>query len=82
MLMQWCEAFDVNPIIQMWLKVQSSPLLIMKLNEYMKVTVIAMVQVLDSMEDEKTFNNLTFMKNMLHNQLATHINLCVWMSKL
>jgi hypothetical protein len=61
------EAFDMNPIIWMWLKVQSSPLLVLKLSEYMKVTKIIMVQVLGSLEDEKTFNNLTFMKSKLCN---------------
>jgi len=34
------EAFNMNPIIQMWLKVQSSPLLILELNEYMKIVEI------------------------------------------
>jgi hypothetical protein len=33
-----------------------------KLNRYMKLTKIAMVQVLGSVEDEKTFNNLSLMK--------------------
>jgi hypothetical protein len=61
------ETFNMNPIIQMWLKVQSFPLLILKLNEYMKVVEIVMVQVLGSMEDERTFKNLAFMKSKLHN---------------
>jgi hypothetical protein len=37
------EASDVNPITCMWLKVQSSPLLVLKLNEYMKIVEIVMV---------------------------------------
>jgi hypothetical protein len=57
------EAFDMNPIICMWLKVQSSPLLVLKLSESMEVVKITMVQVLGSLEDERTFNNLTFMKS-------------------
>jgi hypothetical protein len=61
------EAFNMNPIIQMWLKVQFSPLLILELNEYLKVVEIVMVQVLGSMEDERTFKNLAFMKSKLHN---------------
>lgn len=39
-----------------------------------------MVQVLGLMEDDNTFNNLAFMKNKLHNQLTTHLDLCVCMS--
>jgi hypothetical protein len=45
----------------------------------MKVTKIAMVQVLGLVEDERTFSNLAFMKNKLHNQLTTHFDLCVQM---
>jgi hypothetical protein len=61
------EAFNMNPNIQMWLKVQSSSLLILKLDEYLKVDEIIMVQVLGSMEDERTFKNLAFMKSKLYN---------------
>jgi hypothetical protein len=38
-----------------------------------------MVPVLSLMEDERTFNNLAFMKSKLHNQLTTHLDLCVCM---
>jgi len=40
----------VNFIIQMWLKIYSSPLLVLKLNDYMKTVEIIMVQVLGSVE--------------------------------
>jgi hypothetical protein len=45
----------------------------------MKVAKIAMVTVLGSMEDERTFNNLAFMKSNLRNWLPTHLDLCVHM---
>jgi hypothetical protein len=38
-----------------------------------------MVQVLGSMEGEKTFNNLAFMKNQLQNHLTTYLDICVCM---
>ncbi len=69
----------MNPIIHMWLKIQSSTLLVQKLSESMKVVEIAMVMVLGSMEDERTFSNLAFMKNKLCNRLTTHLDLCVHM---
>jgi len=50
-----------------------------KVNEYNKLVEIAMVEVLGFVEDERTFNNLSFMKNKLWNQLTTHLNLCVKM---
>jgi hypothetical protein len=43
----------------------------------MKVVEITTVMVLGSVEDERTFINLTFMKNKLCNQLTTHLDLCV-----
>jgi hypothetical protein len=73
------EPSDVNPVAQMWLKIQFSPLLVLKLNEYIKVAEIAMVQILGSIEDERIFSNLPFMKSTLHNKLTTHFNLCVRM---
>ncbi len=70
---------NVNMVIQMWLENQSSPLLVLKLNEYINIVEIVMVQVLGSIEDERTFSNLTFMKSKLCNKLTAHIDLCVCM---
>jgi hypothetical protein len=47
------EPSNVNFIIQMWLKIYSSPLLVLKLNDYMKTVEIIMVQVLGSVEKWK-----------------------------
>ncbi len=69
----------MKPIIRMWLKIQFSPLLVLKLSEYIKVVEIAMVQILGLVEDERTFDNLAFMKSKLCNRLTTHLNLCVHM---
>jgi hypothetical protein len=59
--------------------IQSSPLLVLKLSEYIKVFEITMVQVLGLIEDEKTFSNLVFKKSKLHKRLTTHSNLCAHM---
>jgi hypothetical protein len=61
----------------MWLKIQSFPLLIQRLNEYLKVVEITMVQVLGLVEDKRTFNNLAFMKSKLCSQLTTYFNLFI-----
>ena len=45
----------------------------------MKVDEIAHVQVLGSVEDERTFNSLSFLKSKLRNQLTTHLDLVVHM---
>jgi hypothetical protein len=36
-----------------------------KVNEYNKLVEIAIVEVLGSIKDERTFNNISFMKNKL-----------------
>jgi len=67
----------VNPIIQMWLKIIFSSILVYKLNEYLlKIVEIALVHVLSLVEDERIFNNLSFMKKQLCNKLITHLELC------
>jgi hypothetical protein len=73
------EPSNVNLVIQMWLMIQSSPFLVLKLSEYIKVVEITMMQVLGLIEDEKTFNNLFFKKSKLHKGLNTHFDLCVRM---
>ncbi len=67
-----------NPISKLWMKMDSSPNLAHKLNEYNKLVEIVVVQVMGSMEDEMTFNNLTFMKNKLQNHWTTHLDVCVY----
>ncbi len=73
------EPSNVNLVTRMWLKIQSFPLLVLKLSEYIKVVEIAMVQVLGLIEDERTFNNLVFMKSKMRTRLTTHLDLCVCM---
>jgi hypothetical protein len=44
-----------------------SSILSCKLSEYNKFVEMVMVQVLGFVKDERTLNNLTFMKNRLQN---------------
>lgn len=60
----------------MWLKIQSFPILVLKLNEYMKVAKIVMVQVLGLVEGEKTFSNLAFKKSKSYNRLTPQSDVC------
>jgi hypothetical protein len=73
------EPSNVNLVTRMWLKIQFFPLLVLKLSEYIKVAEITMVQILGSIENERTFSNLAFMKSKLHNKLTTYFNLYVHM---
>jgi hypothetical protein len=49
------------------------------LSEYIKLAEIAVVLVLGSVEDERTFSTLSFMKDKLRNRLQTHLPLVVSM---
>jgi hypothetical protein len=64
------ESTNVNLV-----KIQSFPILIQRLNEYLKVAEITMVQMFGLVEDKRTFNNLAFVKSKLCNQLTTYLNL-------
>jgi hypothetical protein len=44
--------FNKNLISKLWMKINSSPILACKLNEYNKLDEIALVQVLGPMENE------------------------------
>ena len=43
----------------------------------MKIAELAVVTVLRSIEDERTFSTLSFMKNKLRNRLSTYLPLVV-----
>jgi hypothetical protein len=47
------------------MRINSFFILSEKLNDYNNLANIAMVQVLGFVEDERTFNNLSFMKSKL-----------------
>jgi hypothetical protein len=49
------------------------------LSEFVKLAEIAAVQVLGSVEDERTFSTLTFMKTKLQNRLDGHLPVVVGM---
>jgi hypothetical protein len=54
-------------------------LLCAHLYEFMKVVKLIMVQIMGSIEDERTFLTLTFMKTRLWDQFNDHLDLMVHM---
>ncbi len=60
------------------LKDQSSPIVAHKLSECIKLDEVVLTQVLSFVEDERTFNNLTYMKTS-YEIVCQHILLCVHM---
>jgi len=53
---------DKNLVSKLWMKIGSFPVMAHKLNECFKLDEIVLTQVLGFMEDERTFNNLAYMK--------------------
>ena len=70
---------DINPVTCMWRSVEANTFLWHSLSEYIKVAELAVVMVVDSIQGERTFNTLTFMKNKLRNRLTMHLELVVGM---
>lgn len=70
----------VNPLTKLWRCLDSNSALAGNFQEYIKLAQIAMVQVLGSVEDERTFSSLSFLKDKLRNRLDnSHLALVVGM---
>jgi hypothetical protein len=48
-----------------------------KLLEYLKLIELAIIMVLGSVEDERTFSKMNFLKSKLWNRLTIHLDLVV-----
>jgi len=70
---------NYNPTTNMWAWLASNVVLPQKLSNFLKLVEIAIVMVVNNVEDEKIFSTISFMKSKLHNHLTTHLNLVVWM---
>jgi hypothetical protein len=63
----------------MWRWMANSQILKIKMFEFFRLVELVIVMVLGSVEDERTFSTLTFMKSKLRNHLTTHFDLVVKM---
>jgi hypothetical protein len=61
---QWAmdQQMNPNPMFQLWMKFSINALLCVMFNKFIKVVELVVVQIMEIVEDERTFNNLTFMK--------------------
>ncbi len=69
---------DKNLVSKLWMKMRSSPIMAHKLRECIELDEIVLTQVFGLVEDEKTFNNLAYMKTS-YKIVWQHILLCVRM---
>jgi hypothetical protein len=73
------EPWDRNPLTKLWQKVSQNSLMVQCLSEFMKLAEIAVTAVFGSVEDERTFSTLGFMKSKLRNRLGSHLDTTVKM---
>jgi hypothetical protein len=72
--------FNTNPFTKLWRSLDANTELVAQFLEYLKLAQIAMVYVLGSVEDERVFSSLTFLKDKLHNRLsADHLGIVIGM---
>jgi hypothetical protein len=69
------EESSLNPMTRLWLKIIANLILNHKLLKFMKLAKTNVLQVYGLIEDEHTFNIMSFMKSRLWNWLNTHLNL-------
>jgi hypothetical protein len=72
--------FDINPLTRIWKTLDASTALAAQFPEYIKLAEIALVHVLGSIEDERCFSSLNFVKDRLQNRLSNeHLDLVIGM---
>jgi len=60
----------VNPLTRLWRMLDANNALAKSMSEYVKLAEIAMIHVLGSVEDERCFSSLSFLKDQLRNRLS------------
>jgi hypothetical protein len=68
---------DYNLATHLWKRLRFNVILNHNLFEWFKLGKLCIMMVLGSMEDERTFSNLAFIKTKLQNCLTTHLDLVV-----
>jgi hypothetical protein len=69
--------YDQNLVSKLWQKLGCNGLLLSKLSEFMRLAEIAITTVLGSVEDERTFSSLKFIKSRLRNRLEGNLDTVV-----
>src|ERR1700738_3303695 len=71
--------YDVHPVTRIWRTISASRVLAHGLPEYLKLAEITLVHVIRSVEDERVFSSVSFLKTKLRNSLDPHLGLVVGM---
>lgn len=71
--------YDVNPLTKIWRVLDSNNSLTENFGEFLKLAEMALVHVIGSVEDERLFSSVAFLKSKLRNNLNEHIQVVVGM---
>ena len=69
--------YDVNLVSKLWQKLGCNGLLLSKLSEFMRLVEIVITNVMGSVEDERTFSSLKFIKSRLRSWLEGNLDTVV-----
>ena len=71
--------YDFNHLTRIWRTISASRVLSYGFPEYLKLVEIALVHVIGSVEDERVFSSVSFLKTELRNSLDPHLGVVVGM---
>jgi hypothetical protein len=74
LVMQSEEVRKSNPLSLLWIKLSASNYFSGYMSEWFKVAKLAVVTVIGSVEDERTFSILSWMKSKVRNRLNAHLD--------
>jgi hypothetical protein len=69
------QPYNVNPMSRLWQNLGCNDLLLSKLSEFMHLAEIVITIILGSIEDERTFSSLKFIKSRLKNRLEGNLDI-------
>ena len=68
---------DADKTTTFWRILSAKPHIVTAISEYIKMGEIGMVMVARSVEDERGFSTIDFLKNKRRNRLDNHLELCM-----
>jgi len=71
--------FDLNPLTKVWRVLDGNNSLTKNFSKFIKLAEIAVTHVIGSVEDERTFSSLAFLKSKLRTTLVENLEVAVGM---
>lgn len=69
----------ISKVKGLWQRIGESPALSQQLSEFLKLAELVLVMIIGSIEDERTFSRLDYVKNKKRNRLDVHLDCCLRM---